>query len=75
MIVRRTLKLSVIVRLSGPRVLAATLWSLFLVDPFENRIQDTPLTALCRTIESNLRELNSEKDLPPPLQPVDGFLW
>lgn len=43
-------------------------------DPFENRIQDTPLTALCRTIEINLRELGGEKDLPPPLQPVDGYL-
>ncbi len=44
-------------------------------DPFENRIQDIPLTALCRTIERNLREALGEKDLPPPLQPVDGFLW
>ncbi|MDX2014815.1 MAG: bestrophin family ion channel [Myxococcaceae bacterium] len=43
-------------------------------DPFENRIQDTPLTALCRTIEINLRELGGETDLPPPLQPVDGYL-
>ncbi len=43
-------------------------------DPFENRIQDTPMTALSRTIEINLRELNGEKDLPPPLQPVDGYL-
>jgi putative membrane protein len=44
-------------------------------DPFENRIQDIPLTALCRTIERNLREALGEKDLPPPLQPVDGFLF
>jgi putative membrane protein len=43
-------------------------------DPFENRIQDTPLTALCRTIEINLRELGGEKDLPAPLLPVDGYL-
>jgi putative membrane protein len=43
-------------------------------DPFENRVQDTPMTALSRTIEINLRELNGEKDLPPPMQPVDGYL-
>ncbi len=43
-------------------------------DPFENRIQDTPMTALSRTIEINLRELNGEKDVPPPMQPVDGYL-
>lgn len=43
-------------------------------DPFENRIQDVPLTALCRTIERNLREMLGEKELPPPLQPVDGYL-
>jgi putative membrane protein len=43
-------------------------------DPFENRIQDTPMTALSRTIEINLRELNGEAEVPPPLQPVDGYL-
>lgn len=44
-------------------------------DPFENRIQDTPMTALCRTIEINLRELNGEANVPPPLLPVDGYLF
>lgn len=43
-------------------------------DPFENRLQDTPMTALSRTIEINLKELAGEKDLPPPLLPVDGYL-
>ncbi len=43
--------------------------------PFENRIQDVPLTALCRTIERNLRDLLQERELPPPAEPVDGFLW
>ncbi|MFO0600978.1 MAG: bestrophin family ion channel, partial [Myxococcaceae bacterium] len=47
----------------------------FNEDPFENRVQDTPMSALCRTIEINLRELNGEKDLPAPLQPVDGYLF
>ena len=44
-------------------------------DPFENRIQDTPMSSLCRTIEINLLEVLGEKDLPAPIQPVDGFLW
>ncbi len=43
-------------------------------DPFDNRITDTPMSALSRTIEINLRELNGESPLPAPLQPVDGFL-
>jgi ion channel-forming bestrophin family protein len=44
-------------------------------DPFENRPQDTPMSALCRTIEINLREQLGEKELPPPLQAVDGYLF
>lgn len=47
----------------------------FNEDPFENRIQDTPMTALCRTIEIDMREQLGETDLPPKLEPVDGFLY
>lgn len=44
--------------------------------PFENTITDVPLTAMCRTIERNLRELAGDSDkLPPVLEPVDGYLW
>jgi putative membrane protein len=43
-------------------------------DPFEGRITDVPLTALCNTIERDLRELLSERELPAKLQPVDGYL-
>ena len=43
--------------------------------PFENDIHDTPMTALSRTIEINLRQMLGETELPPPLQPVDGFLY
>jgi putative membrane protein len=43
--------------------------------PFENDIHDTPMTALCRTIEINLRQMLGETDLPPAVQPVDGFLY
>lgn len=43
-------------------------------DPFENGVSDTPMTALCRTIEINLRQMLGESELPPPLQPKDGLL-
>jgi len=44
--------------------------------PFENRITDVPLSAMCRTIERNLRELAGDTEkLPPVLEPVDGYLW
>lgn len=43
-------------------------------DPFEGRITDVPLTALCNTIERDLRELLGERELPAKLQAVDGYL-
>ena len=43
-------------------------------DPFEGRITDVPLTALCNTIERDLRELLGEAQLPAKLQPLDGYL-
>ena len=43
-------------------------------DPFEGRITDVPLSALCNTIERDLRELLGETELPAKLQPVDGYL-
>jgi putative membrane protein len=42
--------------------------------PFENSINDTPMSALCRNIEISLREQLGETELPPPLEPVRGFL-
>lgn len=44
-------------------------------DPFENRITDVPLTAMCNTIERDLREMLGEKDLPGKLEPEKGFLF
>lgn len=58
MIVRKYLKLSVVARVQGPRVLVATGWASLLVAISE-------MTVLSRAIEINL---------PPPLQPVDGYL-
>lgn len=43
-------------------------------DPFENFVNDVPLTALCRTIEIDLREMLGETDLPPAIQPVNNVL-
>jgi len=43
-------------------------------DPFENRIGDIPMTALCRTIEIGLKEALNESERPAPLTPVDGIL-
>ena len=43
-------------------------------DPFENRITDVPLTAICTTIERDLREALGETNLPQNLEAVDGVL-
>lgn len=43
-------------------------------DPFENFINDVPMTALCRNIEIDLREMLGEANIPPRVQPVDGIL-
>jgi putative membrane protein len=45
-----------------------------LKNPFENLDNDTPMTALCRTIEIDLRQQLGETELPPPIEPVDGVL-
>jgi ion channel-forming bestrophin family protein len=44
-------------------------------DPFENKITDTPMTALCRTIEIDLRQMLGEENLPPKAEPKDGYLF
>lgn len=43
-------------------------------DPFENRITDVPLSALCNTIERDLKEMLGET-LPPKLEAQKGFLY
>ncbi|MFT6129941.1 MAG: putative membrane protein [Neolewinella sp.] len=43
-------------------------------DPFENFINDVPMTALCRTIEIDLREMLEETDLPPKVMPEMDIL-
>lgn len=43
-------------------------------NPFENALNDIPMTAMCRNLEIDLKELMGEKDLPERLQPVNGVL-
>lgn len=45
-------------------------------DPFENRSTDTPMTALSRTIEIDMRQQlgETEEELPPPITPHNGIL-
>lgn len=45
-----------------------------LKNPFENLPNDTPMTALCRTIEIDLREQLGETQLPDPVRPRNGVL-
>jgi len=45
-----------------------------LKNPFENEDNDTPMTALCRTIEIDLRQQLGETEIPPPIEPVGGVL-
>ncbi len=46
-----------------------------LQDPFENDPHDVPLSALCRTIEIDLRGGLGDQPLPAPAAAVDGVLW
>lgn len=45
-----------------------------LQDPFHNRPSDTPITAIARTIEINIKELLNEEEVPEPLQMEDFYL-
>ncbi len=43
-------------------------------NPFEGGPNDVPITALCRTIEIDLREMLDEENIPAPLQPMNKIL-
>ena len=43
-------------------------------DPFEGFINDVPMSALCRTIEIDLREMLGETDLPDKVVAENGIL-
>ncbi|WP_460677714.1 bestrophin family protein [Hymenobacter coalescens] len=44
-------------------------------NPFENQMNDVPMTALCRTIEIDLREMLGETELPAKTEPVKDILF
>ncbi len=46
-----------------------------LENPFENTINDVPMTTLCNTIERDLRDMLGDTDLPPALSPQNGYLF
>lgn len=43
-------------------------------EPFGEDLNDLPLSAICRTIEVNLRETLGERDLPPLMTPNNGVV-
>lgn len=43
-------------------------------NPFENAINDVPMTAICRTIEIDLLQLLEEKNIPEKVKPENDIL-
>lgn len=43
-------------------------------NPFENSVNDIPMTTICRTIEIDLREMLGEKDIPGRILPVKDII-
>ncbi|AIZ65288.1 hypothetical protein PK28_15255 [Hymenobacter sp. DG25B] len=44
-------------------------------NPFDNQVNDVPMTALCRSIEIDLREMLGETNLPPRIEPHNDVLY
>ena len=43
-------------------------------EPFENKLEDVPMSAICRNIEIDLRQQLGESSVPAPLEPKEGIL-
>jgi len=43
-------------------------------DPFENRMDDTPLTAISVTIEGNLKEMMGDPNMPKKAKQIEGVV-
>lgn len=43
-------------------------------DPFENYVNDVPMSAICRTIEIDIRQMLGETNLPPKIEPSKDIL-
>jgi len=48
--------------------------SIYLQDPFSARSSDTPMLALSRTIEINIKQMLGEEIIPEPRRPENGVL-
>jgi ion channel-forming bestrophin family protein len=46
----------------------------FSENPFDNAINDVPLSAICTTIETDVREFVGDDTMPPKAAPVDDVL-
>ncbi|QCR21244.1 bestrophin family protein [Pontibacter sp. SGAir0037] len=45
--------------------------AIHLQDPFENKPTDTPMTAIARTIEINLKQMIDDQNVPEKLKPLE----
>jgi ion channel-forming bestrophin family protein len=43
-------------------------------NPFDNSINDTPITTICRNIEIDIKEMMGDTELPPKINPHDNVL-
>lgn len=43
-------------------------------NPFEGLYNDVPISSISRSVEIDMREMLGEKDIPQPMQPVEGML-
>jgi len=43
-------------------------------NPFERKLEDVPMSSICRNIEIDLRQQLGESSVPAPLEPKDGIL-
>ena len=77
MYTRRNIRWSVILRFAWWQTIVFAGWSALgdtSEDPFENFVNDVPMTALCRTIEIDMRQMLGETDVAKPIQPVNDIL-
>ncbi|UYZ62959.1 bestrophin family protein [Hymenobacter weizhouensis] len=44
-------------------------------NPFENTMNDVPMTAICRSIEIDLRQMLGEAEVPERLEPIEDILY
>lgn len=65
-----------------PFLSALIIWIFFLMEkigdysenPFEGTYNDVPITSIARAIEIDLREMIGDKNIPKPIESVNGFL-